>query len=75
MAAQSDPRKHPAFAGGQAGDGDPDEAARFLADHLTDLVVLARRHGFAMLAYLLDMAKLEAEEVARRASTERGGRR
>lgn len=50
------------------GNGDAGEAAQFLASHLTDLAVLARRNGFDTLAYLLDMAKLEADEMLRHAS-------
>jgi hypothetical protein len=49
------------------------EAARFLAEHLADLVALARCHRLEMLAYLLDMAKLEAAETVRRSSRHHRG--
>lgn len=72
---QTHPRKNPAAAcrGGRAGDGGPGEAAQFLAGHLADLVMLARRHGLETLAYLLDMAKLEADEAVRRSSGRQRG--
>jgi hypothetical protein len=48
-----------------AGDGGPDEAARYLATAVADLGLIARRHGLETLGYLLDMAQLEAEEIVR----------
>lgn len=73
---QTHSRKIPAAAylGGRAGDGGPGEAAQFLAGHLVDLGVLARRHGFDTLGYLLDMAKLEADEAVRRSAERQRGR-
>ena len=44
------------------GDGGPAEAARYIKSTVRDLSHLARRHRLDMLAYLLDMAHLEAEE-------------
>ncbi|MGB3272287.1 MAG: hypothetical protein WBA66_05260 [Xanthobacteraceae bacterium] len=75
MAGQGHPRKIPASAcrSGRKNDGDPAEAAQFLAGHLTDLAMLTRRHGFDTLAYLLDMARLEADETLRRLSGRRRG--
>jgi len=35
--------------------------------------MLTRRHGFDTLAYLLDMARLEADETLRRLSGRRRG--
>ena len=40
-------------------------AANYLAALSADLAVLARRHGLDTLGYILDMARLEAENVAR----------
>ena len=40
-------------------------AADYLAALSADLALLARRHGFDTLGYILEMARLEAEEVAR----------
>ncbi|MBN8982374.1 MAG: hypothetical protein J0I29_14025 [Rhizobiales bacterium] len=50
----------------QPGDGGPAEAARFVSRQAGELAQLSRIHGHDMLAYLLDMAKLEADEIARR---------
>lgn len=38
-------------------------AAAYIADLTAGLAQLARRNGFTTLGYLLDMAKLEAENV------------
>lgn len=45
---------------------DRDEVAAYLAELTGELALVARRHGFDALAYLLDMAQLEAESVTRR---------
>ena len=51
----------------QSGDGpgDPAEAAAYVAELSADLATLARRHGFDALGYILDMARLEAENATR----------
>ena len=41
-------------------------AAAYLAAMIGDLAVIARRHDFATLAYILDMARLEAEGTVQR---------
>ncbi len=46
------------------------EAAAYVTQLAADLASLARRHGLDTLGYLLDMARLEAENVNRR---HRGG--
>jgi hypothetical protein len=38
-------------------------AAAYIADLTGSLALMARRHGLDTLGYLLDMAKLEAENV------------
>jgi len=43
---------------------DPKETARYLADHATELARLAREQGFVTLAYLLEMARVEAMRLA-----------
>lgn len=48
------------------GDGGPGEAAAFINDAVADLAVLARRHGHQTLGFLLDMAQMEAADIARR---------
>jgi hypothetical protein len=39
--------------------------ADYVATLSADLAVMARRHGLDTLGYLLDMARLEAENVSR----------
>ncbi len=50
-------------------DGGPGEAASFVADSVRELSLLARRHRLDTLAFLLDMAQMEAEELARAAAS------
>jgi hypothetical protein len=45
-------------------DGGPEEAASFIAEQVADLAQLARRHGHDRLGLLLDMAVMEAQEIA-----------
>lgn len=40
------------------------EAARYIATLASELAAIARRNGLHTLGYLLDMAKLEAEQAA-----------
>jgi hypothetical protein len=47
------------------GSGGPDEAAAFIATTSAELSHIAKRHGLRVLARLLDMAQLEAEEWLR----------
>ena len=47
------------------GDGGPDEAAIFIAETVAALAGLARRHRLVMLARLLEMTQMEAEERIR----------
>ena len=44
------------------GEGGSEEAANFIAETVASLTRLARRHDLDLLAYLLAMAQLEAEE-------------
>lgn len=48
------------------GDGGPAEAASVISEAVAELVQLSRRHRLDMLAHLLEMAKLEADEFVRR---------
>ena len=41
-------------------------AANYLAALSADLAALARQHGLVTLGYILDMARLEAENESRR---------
>jgi hypothetical protein len=51
--------------------GDREHAAAYVATLTGELASLVRRHRLDTLGYLLDLARLEAEEVAQRAA-ERG---
>ena len=44
---------------------DPASVANYLAAMSADLASIARRHGLGTLGYLLDMARLEAENIMR----------
>jgi hypothetical protein len=44
---------------------DREAAAAYVADLAGSLAKLARRHGLDTLGYLLDMARLEAENTTR----------
>jgi hypothetical protein len=61
--AASPPRKKRKPAAKSGRDGGPKEAASFVAEQLTDLARLARRHKHDTLGFLLDMALMEAEEI------------
>jgi len=41
------------------------EAAAYIAELTADLAAMARRHGLDSLGYILEMAKLEAENATR----------
>ena len=47
------------------GDGGPEEAVVFIAESLPALAKLARRHKLDLLAHLLGMTLMEAEEYLR----------
>lgn len=47
------------------GEGDPLEAAGFVAEWVGHLAQVARRHRLETLGFLLDMALIEAEDVIR----------
>ena len=49
---------------------DPVETAKFVADFTTELSSLARRSRLDLLAYLLDMARLEAIRVVQASNPE-----
>ena len=46
-------------------------AASCVAELSTELASLARQHGLDALGYILDMARLEAENAARRVNERR----
>jgi hypothetical protein len=55
--------------GSAAGGGGSVEAASYVSEAITELARLAERHDLDMLCYLLEMAKLEADDVVRRHGT------
>jgi hypothetical protein len=67
MAANNPRQARPGGRGAQnaPGDGGPLEAAAFIAETVIELTELAHRHRLGTLAYLLDMARMEAEEYVR----------
>lgn len=52
--------------GGERRESSPKETARYIADVTAGVSALARKAGLDVLAYLLDMARLEAEETAQK---------
>jgi hypothetical protein len=49
-------------------DGEAEErakAAAYVAELSANLATIARQHGFDALGYILDMARLEAENITR----------
>jgi hypothetical protein len=46
-------------------EGDRTAAAGYVAALSAELATLARQHGFDTLGYILDMARLEAENASR----------
>jgi hypothetical protein len=49
------------------------DAARYIASLTDELARLAKSHDFEALAYILDMARLEASHVSRQWSTQPRG--
>lgn len=47
------------------GGGGEYEAADYIASAVDDLLLIAQRHGFDTLIYLLDMVRMEADEERR----------
>jgi hypothetical protein len=50
---------------------DPAEAARYIAEFAAELSVMARHARLDLLAYLLDMARLEATKAQKAVRAER----
>jgi hypothetical protein len=49
---------------GQNGEDTPDAAATYIASLVDELAQLAKRNGLETLSYILDMARLEADQVS-----------
>lgn len=65
MAAR-DPRSDIADSDAVPGDGGPAEAASFISETVAELAQLSQRHGLGMLTHLLEMTRLEADDIVRR---------
>lgn len=52
-------------SGANRGHRDRAAAAAYVAELAADPAVIARRHGLDALGYILDMARLEAENATR----------
>jgi len=50
---------------GSNGHETPDSAAQYIATLTQELAQLARRNGLDTLSYILEMARLEADQVAK----------
>lgn len=50
---------------------DPMAAAAYVAELTGSLAIIARKHGFDTLGYILDMARLEAENANQHGSSRR----
>ena len=66
--ADRDPRSDARPSHVVSAGGGPVEAASLVAEAVAELAQLSRRHRLDMLAHLLEMAKLEADEFLRRES-------
>lgn len=58
--------------GGPSPATDPADAARYIAEFAAELSLVARHARLDLLAYLLDMARLEATKAQRAARTRDG---
>jgi hypothetical protein len=47
------------------GHENPDSAAQYIATLVQELAVLARRNGLDTLSYILEMARLEADQATK----------
>jgi hypothetical protein len=68
MAAR-DPRDNLTQTDVESGDGGPAEAASFISEAVAELAPLSQRHNLDMLTHLLEMARLEADDIIRRQLT------
>jgi hypothetical protein len=50
---------------GQPGESTAEAAAVYIASLTEELARFARTHGFESLAYLLDLARLEADQISK----------
>jgi hypothetical protein len=50
---------------GDGGNETPDAAAHYIAALTHELAQIARRNGFDTLSFILEMARLEADQITR----------
>lgn len=51
---------------------DPQSTALYIASFAEELARLAKRHDLDSLAYILDMARMEADQISKRWDVQRG---
>jgi hypothetical protein len=51
--------------GGLNGHETPDSAAHYIASMTNELAMIARRNGLNVLGYILEMARIEADQIAK----------
>jgi len=56
---------------GSTNEETPGAAAKYIASLADELSQLAKRHGLDALSYILDMARLEADNIAKQSCQER----
>jgi hypothetical protein len=56
--------------GGARDDSPSKDTARYIADVTAGISVMARKAGLDVLAYILEMARIEAEEVAQKSEAQ-----
>jgi hypothetical protein len=60
-------------AGGSPQPESPTAAALYIGTLVEELVQMARSHGLESLSYILEMARLEADQVVKGSGEGRGG--
>jgi len=58
-----EPMAHQGGRDGGDGDETPDSAAHYIAALAHELAQIARRNGLDTLSYILEMARLEADQI------------
>jgi hypothetical protein len=65
IASFGEPKQMHRRAGGSPQPESPTAAALYIGTLAEELAQMARRHGFESLSYILEMARLEAHQVAK----------
>ena len=59
------PMSNPKDVNGGNGGETPDSAAQYIAALSRELALMARRNGLDTLSYILEMAQIEADQIAK----------